>query len=166
MKKIKTINIIKKWMATAAICLWACAFSPLLAETTVSSRFSLNLQEWLVLEIGQRALPGAGAGNQDLTLETEITSGQSIQVKALLSAGIHKTVVLKGTVYSREDNSSEVLQWIGEGDLSGAGFIKTGQETVLAVWRGQGLKSGKLLFFNSEGENGKAYRAVFVLSSL
>ena len=165
MKKMKTIKI-KKTMATAAIFFWACAFSPLLAETTVSSRFSLNLQEWLVLEIGQRALSGAGAGNQDLTMETEITTGQSIQVKALLSAGIHKTIVLKGTVYSREDNYSEVLQWIGEGDLSGSGFIKTGQETVLAVWRGQGLKSGKLMFFNPEGENGKAYRAVFVLSSL
>lgn len=161
---LKRVN---KPVAAAALCFFSLALcNLLLAEATASGTFSLTLKEWLVLEINTGITSKAEAGRGRLVMDTEITTGQIIEIKAILSAGHHRMSVLKAIVFSSEDNFSEVFQWIGMGDVSGSGFLKTNQEFVLAAWQDQGTRDGKLILLSSEGQDVKTYRVAFVLSSL
>ncbi|MDI6845529.1 MAG: hypothetical protein QME28_05255 [Candidatus Saccharicenans sp.] len=139
------------------------------ADTSVSGTFSVELREWLVLEINSGIQAGADRGSGSVSVMTEIKKGQPVFVRALLSAGHSRMVVLKGRIQKvRQDvnNQSHRLFWSGEGDLSGKGVVHFDQETTFAVWRGQGYKAGSLNFYSSVEGNEEDYLAVFYLSAI
>ncbi len=139
------------------------------ADTSVSGTFSVELREWLVLEINTGIQTGADRGSGSVSVVAEIKKGQPVIIRALLSAGRSRTVILKGKIQKVQqdvNNQSQGLFWSGEGDLSGKGVVHFNQETTFAVWIGQGYKAGSLNFYSSGEGNEENYIAVFYLSAI
>ncbi len=147
----------------------AIGFIPCLrADTSVRSSFAVELKEWLVLEIKSRGTGFSDTGNLQALGQLEIVPGQPLQVRAILSVRENKTIVLKGIVYSEGKGPENLttLIWRGEGDLQGEGLVISGLENTFAVWQGNGLKSGSLVFLEPEGNSGHTYKVSLTLSAL
>lgn len=143
-------------------------FSPLQAETSAISSFSLELKEWLVLEIRSGSYNLSDTGNFQASGEIEIVPGQPLEFRVLLSVGKGRSVTLKGVIYKERSglDTNSVLYWHGGGDLLGEGMLITGQETTFAIWKDAGWKSGSLLFEEKEKSSESVYRAVFTISAI
>ncbi|MGB9907173.1 MAG: hypothetical protein ACPLRR_07300 [Candidatus Saccharicenans sp.] len=150
------------------LCLSSGWLSPLQADTSARNTFSVELKEWLVLEIRSGLNILADIGNFQASGETEFVSGQSLEIRALLSVREGKRVALKGIIYRAGAESEEhaVLHWYGLGDLKGEGMIRPGQEGTFAVWEEAGWKSGSLIFEETEQLPGAVYRAIFTISAI
>lgn len=151
-----------------AFSLSAGLLSWLRADTSARATFSLDLKEWLVLEIKSASGGFSDTGNLQALGQTEVVSGQPVQVRALLSVSENKTIALKGIVYSegKEPENQSILMWRGQGDLQGEGLLITGQENTFAVWQGNGLKTGSLIFLEREDDFGHTYKVSFALSAM
>ncbi|MDD8019748.1 MAG: hypothetical protein PHU81_00985 [Acidobacteriota bacterium] len=155
-------------MAVAVVLLIAGLPAYLQAGSSTIARFSVEIKEWLVLEINSGAENLSDYGNSEAAVSTCIIVGQPVYIKALLSAGNEKTVSLKGSIYpeSHARQNETVLYWVGGADLSGAGAVSLQEEVTFAIWKGQGLKNGTLIFWDS-GQSGETkYRAVFSISAI
>ncbi|MGB4704895.1 MAG: hypothetical protein WBI18_07480 [Candidatus Saccharicenans sp.] len=140
-----------------------------LASSSAIKTFTVEIKEWLVLEINTGIQVVAERGSGSLTAVAEVKMGQPVMIKALLSAGHNRTVVLRGKLQAlnREGiNQAQKLFWSGNGDLSGSGLIYLNKETTFAVWRGQGYRAGSLNFYSSEETDGEIYLGVFYLSAI
>lgn len=138
------------------------------ADTSARASFSIELKEWLVLEIKSGSDGFSDTGNEQALGQTEILCGQPLQVRVLLSMSEGKTVALKGIIYKEGEGRFDrsVLVWRGQGDLQGEGRVLTGQESVFAVWQGSGLKTGSLVFLDPENIQSQRYKALFTLSAI
>ncbi|MCX8160713.1 MAG: hypothetical protein N3G18_07260 [Candidatus Saccharicenans sp.] len=138
------------------------------ADTSASATFSIELKEWLVLEIKSAASGFSDTGNFQAQGQTQIISGQPLQVRVLLSVVDSKSVALKGIIYPEEEQTSSqrALIWRGQGDIQGQGLALTGQENTFAVWQGAGLKTGSLVFLEPADNSDSVYKAVFTLSAI
>ncbi|MGQ9579249.1 MAG: hypothetical protein ACUVWQ_11585 [Candidatus Aminicenantales bacterium] len=137
-------------------------------DSQSNGTFSVELKEWLILEIDSAGNQIIDRGQKTASLQAEITVGQPIIVRALISAGHLKTVVLKGRVHSDnlDEEGVKFLLWSGQGDLDGGGLITLNHEETFITWQGQGLKTG-ILFFENQGESkNHNYHAVFYLSAI
>lgn len=168
---MKRDSIKRKWQKfflLLAGCLSIGLMAFLRADTSARASFSIELKEWLVLEIKSGSDGFSDTGNEQALGQTEILCGRPLQVRVLLSMSEGKTVALKGIVYqegeSRFDRS--VLVWRGQGDLQGEGLVLTGQESVFAVWQGSGLKTGSLIFLDPENNQKNGLKAMFTLSAM
>jgi len=145
-------------------------FSWLIADATATASFSVELKEWLVLEINSGAARIESHGNSSAFLTTEIVSGQPVEIRALLSVAPGRTVTLRGTIFAQNPTASDQpqpqIEWIGEGDVSGRGQVRLNQETILATWQGSGLKKGSIVFYDIDKNNDSGWMASFVLSSI
>jgi len=145
-------------------------FSWLMADATATASFSVELKEWLVLEINSGAARIESHGNSSAFLTTEIVSGQPVEIRALLSVAPGRTVTLRGTIFAQNPTASDQpqpqIEWIGEGDVSGRGQVRLNQEIILATWQGSGLKNGSIVFYNKDKNTGSNWKASFVLSSI
>lgn len=157
-----------KCLLIVAFSLSAGLFAWLRADTSARATFSLELKEWLVLEIKSASGGFSDTGNLQALGQTEIVSGQPVQVRALLSVRDGDTIALKGVIYSEgeESENQSILIWRGQGDIPGEGLLLTGQENTFAVWQGNGLKTGSLVFLEPEDNLGHTYKARFTLSAL
>ncbi len=160
-----------QWLKLALfiICCLAAGLVPLLrADTSARTSFSIELKEWLVLEIKSGLAVFSDTGNLRALGQTEIICGQPLQVRALLSVNEGDTVALKGIIFKDGEKQSDqsVLIWQGQGDLQGQGPVLTGQENVFALWRGSGIKTGSLVFLDPENNRVNGYKALFTLSSI
>ncbi|MBC7361637.1 MAG: hypothetical protein H5U06_05055 [Candidatus Aminicenantes bacterium] len=144
-------------------------FSGLMADSTATASFSVELKEWLVLEINSGASKMEGRGNNSAFLTTDIVSGEPVEIRALLSVAPGRTVTLRGTIFTQNPTGSDqpqIIEWIGQGDLSGRGQVRLNQETIFATWQGSGLKNGSIVFYNKDKNTGSNWKASFVLSSI
>ncbi|MBC7349147.1 MAG: hypothetical protein H5U05_04150 [Candidatus Aminicenantes bacterium] len=152
------------------LCLSCGLLSPLQADTSAGSTFSVELKEWLVLEIRSGLNHLSDSGNVQASGETEIVPGEPLEVRVLLSVSERKSVALKGIIYrtGAELNDQSVLKWYGSGDLLGEGRLSPGQVSTFAVWQGTGWKSGSLVFEEEKTEESpeSVYRAVFTMSAI
>ncbi|HAR36544.1 MAG TPA: hypothetical protein DCR87_06545 [Acidobacteria bacterium] len=152
------------------LCLLSGLFSPLQADTSARSAFSVELKEWLVLEIRSGLNNLSDTGNFQASGETEIIPGRPLEVRVLLSVSERKSVALKGIIYriGTGQDALSVLHWHGAGDLQGEGMIIPGQETTFAVWENAGWKNGSLVFEEEKTEESpdSVYRAVFTISAI
>lgn len=157
----------RKLLPIVAFVLSCGVFNLLWADTSVATTFSLELKEWLVLEIKSASGGFSNTGNSQALGQTLIVSGQPLELRILLSVNDGKTVSLKGIIYPEEEtlNNQPVLIWHGQGDIQGGGQVLYGQENTFAVWRGSGLKTGSLVFLEPGNNSGSVYKAVFTLSS-
>jgi len=139
-------------------------------EDSSRTTFVVELKEWLVMEIVSGPTRVEAQNHSLAVLQTEIISGEPVEVRALLSVSPERTVVLKGTIYDSEFSSlgSGQLKWVGEGDISGRGEVNLNQENIFATWRGPGFKKGTLIFYGPEqnGTRGEKWVANFVLSAI
>ncbi|RFT15715.1 MAG: hypothetical protein OP8BY_0090 [Candidatus Saccharicenans subterraneus] len=137
------------------------------ADTSTRATFSLELKEWLVLEIKSAHDGFSDTGNLQALGQAEVVLGQPVQVRALLSVSEGDTIALKGVIYSEEEPENQsLLIWRGQGDIQGEGLVLVGQENIYAVWQGNGLKTGSLVFLDREGNSGHVFKARFTLSAL
>lgn len=138
------------------------------AETSAISSFSLELKEWLILEIRSGSFSLSDTGNFLATGEIKIVPGQPLEFRVLLSVGKGRSVALKGVIYKEGSglDTNSVLYWNGGGDLPGEGMLITGQETTFAVWKDAGWKRGSLLFEEKTQSSESVYRAVFTISAI
>jgi len=143
-------------------------FSWLKADSIAVAGFSVELKEWLVLEINSGPARIAARGNNSAFLATEIISGQPVEIRALLSVASGRTVTLRGTIFAQNQTGSDQpqIEWIGDGDVSGRGQVTLNQETIFATWQGSGLKNGSIVFYNKDKNTGSNWKASFVLSSI
>ncbi|MCR4395117.1 MAG: hypothetical protein NUW07_00105 [Candidatus Saccharicenans sp.] len=150
------------------LCLSSGLLSPLQADTSARSTFSVELKEWLVLEMRSGANRLSDTGNFQASGETEFVSGQALEIRALLSVSEGKRVALKGIIYraGAEPEDHSVLHWYGLGDLQGEGMISPGQEGTFAVWEAGGWRSGSLVFEETEQLQSSVYRAIFIVSAI
>ncbi len=161
----------RKWqrfflLLTGCLSIGLIAF--LRADTSARASFSIELKEWLVLEIKSGSDGFSDTGNEQALGQTEILCGQPLQVRVLLSMSEGKTVALKGIIYQEGEGRFDrsVLVWRGQGDLQGEGLVLTGQESVFAVWQGSGLKTGSLIFLDPENNQKNGLKAMFTLSAM
>lgn len=143
-------------------------FSWLMADSTATASFSVQLKEWLVLEINSGTARMEGRGNNSAFLTTEIVSGQPVEIRALLSVASGRNVILRATIFAQNSMASEEpqIEWIGQGDVIGRGQMRLNQETILATWQGSGLKNGSIVFYNKNKNTDSSWMASFVLSSI
>lgn len=141
-----------------------------LADSSTHASFSVEIKEWLVLQVTTPGVFQTRTGNEQTLVLSEVVSGQPVEIKALLSVASGKTVVLKGMIVARESgvSESEILEWTGSGDLSGHGLVTLNQETVFAAWAERGMKEGSLIFKRPGGREDaqERWQAIFVLTSL
>lgn len=168
MKKDSVKDRWRRSFLIIAFSLSAGLFAWLQADTSARATFSLELKEWLVLEIKSASGGFSDTGNLQALGQTEIVSGQPVQVRALLSVSGNKTIVLKGIVYSEGEmpENQATLIWRGQGDLQGEGLVICGLENTFAVWKRNGLKSGSLIFLEPEKNSGHNYKVSFTLSAM
>ena len=152
------------------LCLSSGLLSPLQADTSARSTFSVELKEWLVLEIRSGLNNLSDTGNFQASGETEIIPGRPLEVRVLLSVSERKSVALKGIIYrmGAKLNDQSVIKWHGLGDLLGEGRLSPGQVSIFAVWHDSGWKSGSLVFEEEVTEKApdSVYRAVFTISAI
>jgi hypothetical protein len=141
-----------------------------LAQNTANLRISVEVKEWLVLQIGAPGFNDLKSGQEQAVVITDVIAGQPVEVKALLSVAAGKTVLLKGTIFGSGQNSSgnDILAWSGEGELNGQGLVRLNQEFTFATWSGPGFKEGRLVFKRPEPTSSapERWQAVFLLVSL
>lgn len=168
MRKDKVKNRWRQFFLIIASSLSIGLFAWLQADTSTRATFSLDLKEWLVLEIKSASGGFSDTGNLQALGQTEVVSGQPVQVRALLSVSNGDTIALKGVIYSEEETPGKqtMLIWRGQGDIQGEGLLLTGQENTFAVWQGNGLKTGSLVILDPEDNSGHIYKARFTLSAM
>lgn len=168
MRKDKVKNRWRQFFLIIASSLSIGLFAWLQADTSARATFSLELKEWLVLEIKSASGSFSDTGNFQALGQVEIMSGQPVQVRAILSVSDGETIALKGVLYSEEETPGEqtMLIWRGQGDIQGEGLVLSGQESTFAVWQGNGLKNGSLIFLDPEDNSGHIYKARFTLSAM
>jgi len=168
MRKDDGKNNWRKLFLIIAFSLSAGFFAWLQADTSTRATFSLELKEWLVLEIRSASGAFSDTGNLQALGQAEIVLGQPVQVRALLSVSEGDTIALKGIIYSEEEepDNQSILIWRGQGDIPGEGLVLVGQENTFAVWEGHGFKTGSLVFLDPEGSSGHTYKARFILSAM
>lgn len=168
MRKDDGKNNCRKSFLLIVFCLSAGLFAWLQADTSTRTTFSLELKEWLVLEIRSASSGFSEIGNLQALGQAEIVLGQPVQVRALLSVSEGDTIALKGVIYSEEEEpeNQSILIWRGQGDIPGEGLVLVGQENTFAVWQGHGLKIGSLVFLDREGNSGHVFKARFTLSAM
>jgi hypothetical protein len=164
---IENLRKVVKTLATSLLIIFS-VFSWLRADATVAGGFSLEIKEWLILEIDPGAQKMASRGNDNTSLMAEITSGRPVEIRALVSIEREKTAVLRSTVLANVENALEESQveWVGQGDIRGQGQMRLNQETVLAIWQGPGIRKGSIVFYESERDVNRTWKAIFTLSSL
>lgn len=167
MRKDDGKNNWRKSFLLIAVCLSAGLFTWLQADTSARATFSLELKEWLVLEIKSASGAFSDTGNFQALGQAEVVLGQPVQVRALLSVSEGDTIALKGVVYSEEGPENQsLLIWRGQGDIPGEGLVLTGRENTFAVWQGHGLKTGSLVFLDPEDNSGHVLKVRFTLSAM
>lgn len=127
---------------------WALSLN-LLAETEKTVSLSLKIEEWIVLEITSAGLQATDIGHDQAQVEAIIIPGQPVFVRAFISVGQGKRVILKGTLFSAQklgSDSNPKLKWQGEGDLIGYGFININEPITFAIWQNNGFKTGAIIF--------------------
>lgn len=125
--------------------------SELLATTEKTTYITLNLEEWLILEVTSDNFQAKDTGNEQAQVETLITAGQPVYIRALLAVSSGKKVTLNAVLFNLEKSGSESdlrLKWRGEGDLAGSGLINLNEFTTIANWQNQGSKTGTIIFEN------------------
>lgn len=168
MIKVKEKKWAQKFFLVILFSLSIGLFARLQADTSALTSFSLELKEWLVLEVRSTSGGFSNTGNFQALGQMEIIPGQPVQLRALLSVGEGKTISLRGVVYfdGGESENQSILIWRGQGDLQGEGLVHPGQESTFAVWQGNGLKTGSLVFLEAGNNSGAIYKAVFTLSAI
>lgn len=142
--------------------------SGLLARTDKTVSISLNLEEWLILEVISDNFQAKDTSHGQAQVELIINPGQPILVRALLAMSHGKKAVLNGILSSPENLEPQFglkLKWQGKGDLSGAGLINLNESTALAIWQDQGLKSGTIIFENIYEGSPFPLKGIFTLIS-
>lgn len=140
----------------------------LLANTEKAVSFSLNLEEWLILEVISDNFQVSDIGHRQAQVETTIIPDQPVFIRAFLAIRPGKKVVLKTILFPLEKTDAESclqLKWQGEGDLAGGGLINLYESTALATWQNQGLKTGSINFENIYENSLFPLKGVFTLIS-
>ncbi|MGB9835387.1 MAG: hypothetical protein ACPLRX_01450 [Candidatus Saccharicenans sp.] len=140
-----------------------------LADTSARAHFSVEIKEWLVLELSTPGMTVSRTDSNQAAVVTEVEAGQPVEIKALLSMAPGKDVLLKGIIYGAEtDSQDELLQWTGEGEINGLGWLRLNQEFTIAAWAGPGLKQGRLILKAPDDkiQPARRWKAVFLLTSL
>lgn len=140
----------------------------LLGRTDKTTSITLNLEEWLILEVTSDNFLAKDIGQGQAQVEATITLGQPVSVRALLAISPGKRVTLKAVLFNLEKSDSESdlkFIWRGEGDLAGNGLIHLNESTALANWQNQGLKTGTIIFENIDESSSFPLKGVFTLIS-
>lgn len=140
----------------------------LLATTDKTTSITLNLEEWLILEVTSNNFQAKDIGNKQAQVEALITAGHPVYVRALLAVSPGKKVTLNAVLFNLENSDSESdlkLKWLGEGDLISSGLISLNKPTTLAQWQNQGLKTGTIIFENIDESNPFPLKGIFSLIS-
>jgi|GEM_PF-2476570 len=166
---IENLRNVVKVVASGLLLVFS-SFLWLRADATLASGFSLEIKEWLILEIDSGAQKMAARGNDNTSLIAEIISGRPVEIRAMISVEREKTVVLRGTVLANVENALEEsqIEWVGQGEIRGKGQVRLNQETVFGIWQGSGTRRGRIIFYESGGESNHSYnryKGMFTLYS-